>query len=67
MRSYKHYSGATVEVDAQGKKTIWKYGLKFKTFTEIKAFERECAAKNVKLNNNDFEVYKKIYEEYRFK
>lgn len=54
MRSYKHYSGATVEVDSHGKKTLWRYGLKFKTFTELKAFKKECAAKSVRLTNKDF-------------
>ncbi len=67
MREYKHNTGAIVSVDDQGKKTIFKYGLKFKSFKEIKIFEKECAAVGYDLKRMKPDDVVNTYREYRQK
>lgn len=37
--NYKHYTGALVKIDSNGKKRILKDGIEFRTFYELKKYE----------------------------
>lgn len=67
MREYKHNTGALVIVDDLGSKTIWKHGLKFKSFKEIRMFEKECADVGFDLKKLEQKEIINIYKEYRQK
>lgn len=67
MRCYKHNSGATVCVDANGKKIITKHDMEFRSFVELRAFEKEMISKGVDPKKQALEDVKKLYREYRQK
>lgn len=52
------------------KKTIYKYGIRFGSFADIKRFENEVSNAGIKLTDeeiNNIKFMKEIYKNYKYK
>ena len=65
MRQYKHNCGATIFEYSDGSKDIIKYGKKFRSFKELKLFEKNLDPK-VK-DANQYNYIRDVYRDYRYK
>ncbi|WP_159638694.1 hypothetical protein [Erysipelothrix anatis] len=65
MTSYKHYTTqSVVEVAPDGVKTIHKHGKTFRSFKELKDYEKNEHIEKVKQQNaKEIAAYKKYYSE----